>query len=571
MTLLGLKSAKIYCLFFVLFVKRKFDKTKIMKKINLLLFLLSVGFLGISQTTIEVTSPNGGESFQPGQTVTINYTINNGLEFDSPELHYSIDGGLNYAMIALTTALPSSPPLVYTDSYSWTIPGGINSTNCLIQARLHRGGVGFISTDASDNLFTIQPPITSITLISPNGGESFQPGETINVDYICENGQANDDLLFYYSSDNGITYSSIGSHFFSAVPPVSFSGTLVWTIPGGINSTECLIRAEVYRTPGGIGVVAEDTVDNVFTIQPLITGITIISPNGGENFEPGETINVDYVCENCEVNDDIMLYYSIDNGLSYSSIGSDFLNVPPPASYSGALAWTIPGGINSIECLIRAEVYRTPGGVGVVANDTTDIIFTIQPPVTMVTLTSPNGGEVYEAGESIYVHFQFENGEVGDDLIFNYSIDGGTSYTLIGNKGYSSVPASIEIDSILWAIPSGINSTNCLVSCEIIRGTQIGTDTTDNSFTINLPASISESFFKDVSIYPNPFSNSTTLNLNGLKDVSINIYDLSGKIIYSKEAVNTSNYQIDLDVKQGVYFVELSSNKQVSTFKIIRK
>jgi len=421
---------------------------------------LSIGFLGLSQTTIEVTSPNGGENFQPGQTITINYTVNNGLEFDSPELHYSIDGGLNYIMIALTTALPPSPPAIYTDSYSWTIPGGINSTDCLIQAKLYRGGVGFISTDASDNLFTIQPPITSIT---------------------------------------------------------------------------------------------------------------IISPNGGENFEPGEIINVDYVCENCEVNDDIMLYYSIDNGLSYSSIGSDFLNVPPPASYSGALAWTIPGGINSIECLIRAEVYRTPGGVGVVANDTTDIVFAIQPPVTMVTLTSPNGSEVYEAGESIYVHFQFENGEVGDDLIFKYSVDSGTSYTLIGNKGYSSVPASIEIDSILWAIPSGINSENCLVSCEIIRGTQIGTDTTDNSFTINLPASISESFFKDVSIYPNPFSNSTTLNLNGLKDVSINIYDLSGKIIYSREEVNASNYQIDLDVKQGVYFVELSSNKQVSTFKIIRK
>jgi len=63
-----------------------------------------------------------------------------------------------------------------------------------------------------------------------------------------------------------------------------------------------------------------------------------------------------------------------------------------------------------------------------------------------------------------------------------------------------------------------------------------------------------------IRIYPNPFSNSTTLLFNNPEGYSYSLYimDLSGKILRIVDNINTSRYVFKKrDMKEGFYFVEL--------------
>ena len=72
----------------------------------------------------------------------------------------------------------------------------------------------------------------------------------------------------------------------------------------------------------------------------------------------------------------------------------------------------------------------------------------------------------------------------------------------------------------------------------------------------------------NVSVYPNPFAGSLTINSN-VKG-ALKIYDAQGKLVFDSQIVNTIS-KIDLsDLTAGVYFYQLSSgNKTMKTGKII--
>ena len=63
-----------------------------------------------------------------------------------------------------------------------------------------------------------------------------------------------------------------------------------------------------------------------------------------------------------------------------------------------------------------------------------------------------------------------------------------------------------------------------------------------------------------VQLYPNPTTNSITLNLDGVSDVNIEFIDVQGKLIFSKNQVQ-SQEQINLSgISQGIYFVRILSD-----------
>ncbi|MBN2776414.1 MAG: C10 family peptidase [Bacteroidales bacterium] len=71
----------------------------------------------------------------------------------------------------------------------------------------------------------------------------------------------------------------------------------------------------------------------------------------------------------------------------------------------------------------------------------------------------------------------------------------------------------------------------------------------------------------DVNIYPNPANE--MINITGIYDANIAIYDIYGKLIM--ELNNTDSTGIDIsDFSAGVYFINISNNDDIKTMKFIK-
>lgn len=101
-------------------------------------------------------------------------------------------------------------------------------------------------------------------------------------------------------------------------------------------------------------------------------------------------------------------------------------------------------------------------------------------PSANIMVTSPNGGETWEANTQHAITWTGQDID-NYDVKIEYSTDGGTSYTFVAyqtNHGTSG--------SFLWAVPN-IPSTNCLIRLTVKKTTDIS-DVSDAVFTISPPA-----------------------------------------------------------------------------------
>lgn len=112
----------------------------------------------IDQPFIEVTYPNGGESFNPGSTEIITWD-NAGIS-STQTLEYSLNGGSSWTLI-------SSAVAAGTTRFSWNVPAGANTSNAMV--RITSGAV----SDISDAPFKILGTVSGFT----GSGVSCNPGE----------------------------------------------------------------------------------------------------------------------------------------------------------------------------------------------------------------------------------------------------------------------------------------------------------------------------------------------------------------------------------------------------------
>jgi hypothetical protein len=73
-----------------------------------------------------------------------------------------------------------------------------------------------------------------------------------------------------------------------------------------------------------------------------------------------------------------------------------------------------------------------------------------------------------------------------------------------------------------------------------------------------------------ISVYPNPAPNGEfTLSNSTGEAVKLNVVDLLGKVVYTKDLGRSNEYQVAIpNVKSGIYFVEVISNKGTFTQKL---
>jgi len=374
---------------------------------------------------ITVLKPNGGENFVVGKTDTIKWTSAN---VTNVKLEYSTDNGSNWISIIASTPAAAG-------SFVWTIPN-TPSANCKVRIS---DVTNSAFADMSDNVFSIILP--QITVLKPNGGENFIVGKTDTIKWMSSNVAI---VKLEYTTDNGSNWISI----IASTPAAS--GSFVWTIP---NTPSAICKVRISDVTNS---AFADMSDNTFSI--ILPQITVLKPNGGENFIVGKTDTIKWTSANVT---NVKLEYSTDNGSNWISI----LASTPAAA--GSFVWTIPNS-PSANCKVRiSDVLNTAFA------DLSDNIFSIILP--QITVLKPNGGENFVVGKTDTIKWSSSNVA---NVKLEYHIDKANWITIL-----ASTPASAG--SFIWTIPN-TPSTNCEVRISDAANNTFA-DTSDNPFSIILP------------------------------------------------------------------------------------
>jgi hypothetical protein len=157
-----------------------------------------------------VTSPNGGESWERGSTHNITWDwVGNPGPYVKIEVY---KGSSLYSTITTSTTNDGS--------YSWTIPSGTAyaiGSNYWIKITSTEPTGWY---DESDNYFSIIAP-PSITVTSPNGGESWERGSTHNVTWSSAGAAGSDVQIELYKG---------GSPYRGIISSTPNNGSYSWTI-----------------------------------------------------------------------------------------------------------------------------------------------------------------------------------------------------------------------------------------------------------------------------------------------------------------------------------------------------
>lgn len=377
---------------------------------------------------VTVTSPNGGEVFDIGDVYPITWTSQN--TSGAVKIQVSRNNGATWGTIADSTEDDGQ--------FDWTV-GGPSSQNCLIKVMDYGGA----AEDQSDAVFIIQVK-PSITVLTPNGGETVNAGSVLGITWISAN--AGGVVNIEVSRDNGASWETIISN-------KNDNGKYSWTVTEPVTNN-ALIRVSA---PGG---TPSDVSDGVFTILATPT-ITVVEPNGGEVLTIGDGYNI--LWSNTNFNNDVKIEISRDGGSSWETITDSTEN-------DGDYKWDIVGP-PSTNCLVR--VSDLAGG----PSDVSDAVFTVQEPPS-ITVTAPNGGETFYIGAVQPIRWNSVN--VSGQVTVELSRDGGANWQTLAE-------AIADTGRYDWTV-GGPESDNCLVRVTDADGDP--GDVSDAAFTVILEPAI---------------------------------------------------------------------------------
>ena len=271
-----------------------------------------------------------------------------------------------------------------------------------------------------------------------------------------------------------------------------------------------------------------------------------------------------------------------------------------PAEYS-LLVWNLTKALTDSGRIVVAAAgngyqdldssdYQTYMGYGdsgaiIVGGGTANTTHAIYPPyvVSGVTYTSTYGSRVDVQG-------WFENVRTTGAIP-------GSGFTLVGsdfNQSYMTFTgtssATAQLGGVVTVLQSYYKSqTNTTLTSQqrrtILKNTGIpqGGDISKNigpfpdmlaALNFMQQTLNSESFFESsLYVYPNPSNGIFTLVSGSNKIEEIEVFDVTGKVIMSKEEFDLSTNQISIDIasaSQGIYFLKITANNQSIVKRIIK-
>lgn len=399
---------------------------------------------GNSGGTIAVVSPNGGETFTAGTLNNITWTSD-----VTGNVRISLlKAGAHYAMISFST--PND------GVFEWLIPARLAAGS---EYSVKIASVTFPTLfDVSDAAFSITPGGgTFVTVLSPNGGETFDVGATMPITWTS-------DVTGYLRislQKGGVDLMLISA---KTVNDGSFDWLIPATVPTGTDYSVKICYC--------LNTVVSDVSDAPFTING--TGgstIAVISPNGGETFTAGTTNAITW---SSDITGNVRISL-LKAGAHYSLISSSTPN-------DGSFDWLIPSGLAAgTEYTVKIASAVTP-----LLFDVSDANFSVVAGGgTTVTVTAPNGGESFAAGSTCPitwtsdvtgflrislqkngVDYMLISAQTVNDGSFDWlipaTIASGTDYTV--KICYCLNPVISDVSDAAFEITGGSGSTVAVVS-----------------------------------------------------------------------------------------------------------
>ncbi|MFT3980084.1 MAG: hypothetical protein QM687_06405 [Ferruginibacter sp.] len=392
----------------------------------------------ITPPTPFLISPNVGQTWQ----LLCNYNITwfSSTLYTTARIDYSIDGGTQWNLIVDNAS--------NSGTYTWYVPVTIPpSANCLIRI-CNTNNVGL--ADISNAPFTIAVPVT---VTAPANGASAIGCNNLPISFTkttCAGA-----WTLYYSTDNGATYTTIGS----VADNGSTTQTYNWTVPNGINSSTAKIKV----SSSSYAAYISDESDGNFTFTAS-NDITVTSPNGGETLTGLTTHNITWTnlpTSSGQYN----IHYSTNSGSTWTSIATNVTG----NSYS----WSVPN-LNVSNCLIRVQ-----DNLNTCKFDVSDAIFTIAPATPV--LTSPNVAQTWQLGCAYTI--TWNTATLYTTARLDYSVDNGTTWVQITS-------ATSNSGSYSWTVPATLApSTQCLIRISNTGNLALN-DVSNVPFTIGVPVTV---------------------------------------------------------------------------------
>lgn len=175
---------------------------------------------------------------------------------------------------------------------------------------------GFGRLDVYSSSIATLPPTPTITVLTPNGGESWNRANPYEITWGSANNPGANVVIRLLK--NGVVDSTIASS-------TANDGSYIWTIP----SSKALGADYKIRVTSTTNSAYTDDSNNTFTITALVNPISIIAPAGGEQWRRSSSYNIKWTGSDGNVKIELL-----KANLFYSTIASNTAN-------SGTYRWSI--------------------------------------------------------------------------------------------------------------------------------------------------------------------------------------------------------------------------------------
>jgi len=219
-----------------------------------------------------VKAPNTGIILEEGERYIVSWDASSLIGFPPPPAKYisislSTNAGSTWQTLCTTE---ENEPGTSSGLYEWIVPGGINSSNCLISVEAV-DKTSKVGDDVSNSKFTIVPSMPPIvTVQAPSAADlMLQSGKKYIISWeATDNGgfpPAGNYISIYLSTNGGTTWQTLCTT--EENEPGTNSGMYEWIVPGGINSSNCLISVEAVDKVSNVG---RNVSQNSFSILPSL-------------------------------------------------------------------------------------------------------------------------------------------------------------------------------------------------------------------------------------------------------------------------------------------------------------
>lgn len=360
-----------------------------------------------AQPSITITSPNANGSFIPGQQVAVQYSASNFPRAINVQIQ--LNKGAVYPNGPFNPIGTATNYVPATGSYLFTIPLSAvpgNNYSFMINS-------DYPTTETSTSFYSNNFAITASTTVAYPGfliqfsKPSFSSTENVIATLSRADGSTNPYLLdaYIFTDDQKI---SLGSLSVSQGTQTSFRMDQfgIYTGPGQYALLVC-DAGKVCN--GGVNTNAASFSISAPTVQP---SITVISPNGGNNFTAGHSItSVNWNTANLPAGISISNFSFLIRGITgspiYELVGSNADYINNGSSYIDlAIPSTVPAGQYKLDISCASCV--TGGGSVSDWSDQWLNVFAVTSTPT-ITFTAPTVNQQVTAGGTLNITWNKQN------------------------------------------------------------------------------------------------------------------------------------------------------------------